>query len=947
VESIAWSFGDFTLLADRRLLMAGGLPVRLGGRALDVLIALVEYAGQFVSREELIARIWGARVVEEINLRVQVATLRRALGDDGRGAPQFIVNVPAKGYCFVAPVARTARAPASSLERRGHAGVSLNAVPLVGRESAVAQLGDALGCSRVVTIVGPGGVGKSAVAFEVAAARMHRHADGVFHVDLSGLADVNVASARIAETLGASIGDPCSAEWVAGSLLDRHVLLLLDGCEGVIDFVALLAEEVLSKAPNAYLLTTSRESLRIPGEQVHRLAPLAVPPAETFDSPESVRSFASVQLFAERARAASGTFEPSTDEMRLMAKLCHRLDGLPLAIELAAHRVEHLGMAAILEQLDDGYDVLVDERRVDVSHQQSLRASFDWSFANLLPQEQQILCRLSVFAGSFSLASGTRLASADGGSVDDTARELIGQLATKSLVSVESARHGVHYRLLGETRAYAGARLHAQGDGPATCLKHAWLVVDLLEAADADQAIERSQAGAERYPFCLDEVRAALDWLSPRRGDDALRMRLLAASVQQWFQYSAIAEYCQRAEDALRRVCGPIEESDRVRVEAALGHARLHVHGPDADSLAASAQALALAGRVDDEEGRLMALTGLWLHHDLSGSHADALALAEAHEMLAASAANGTAIDLVGERNGAFNMPVGIGSGIAIDVMLLVSLMHVGRHAEARARGERTLTSSLLMPRNGVSAGPRLDQQAFAKTNLARLLWIQGLPERSLAMARAAVEVARRSMDDVMSCLCLHGLCVVALWAGEQGAATDAAHRLSELAARHQLGYWAAWARFDRSAVALEDGSPMRADWREPVCGVSQLELMATLATDLPEPEVLRRAETGQAPWCEPEVLRARGCQLARLETEHGRQRALALFDRALSLARAQGALSWELRAATSIATVSDQSREAPMAIELLNSTLGRFTEGFSTPDLRHAHELLERLRSQ
>jgi predicted ATPase/DNA-binding winged helix-turn-helix (wHTH) protein len=947
VETIAWSFDKFTLLADRRLLMAEGLPVRLGGRALDVLIALVEYAGQFVSRDELISRIWGTRVVEEINLRVQVATLRRLLGDDGRGDPQFILNVPTKGYCFVAPVTRIGKARVIAPVQRTTADLPTPLATLVGRDATVWKLVDELRSSRIVTIVGAGGVGKSAVAVKVAGVAAHRHPDGVVHVDLSGLADVHVASDRIAAALGSSGEVPRVAEWIVGALRERQMLLLLDGCEGVIDLVALLAEEIQGKASRATLLATSREPLRIPGEQVHRLGPLDVPPPDAIDAPDMALSFSAVQLFLERTCTGSGDFDPSAADILLMSELCRRLDGIPLAIELAAHCMAHIGLAGILEQLDDGFDVLVDERRVDAPHHQSLRASFDWSFANLIPQEQRILCRLSVFAGAFSLASGAHLASAEGSEEDGTARELIGQLATKSLVSVESGPGGVQYRLLGATRACARARLRAHADDSCMRLRHAKWVIGMLATLDELQVTQGTPTDLSRAASAIDDVRVALDWLSKQGDSEALRIGLLAASVQCWFRLSALVEYCDRAEQALDSAWALAVNHDRVRVMAALGHARLHAFGPDAQALATSEQAVVMAGQLGQRDARLVACWGLWFGRCLSGQHADALQLAQMHDAIAAPETPATSIAVVTDKHETLIVSTGVKLCVTSDVMLLVSLTNVARHAEARACGERALAGTLLMPIDGACAGSQLENEAVGKASLARLLWIQGLPERSLAMASDAVDVARKASDDLALCFCLHELCVIALWTGELASATDAATALSDLATKHQLGYWEAWARFDRAAIAFTGERRMRPDWRDSICGAPQLELMTTLSTDLPEPEVLLRADAGQAPWCEPEILRARGCQAALLETEQGRQKALGLFERALQLARDQGALAWELRAATSIASVSNQPREASMAIELLTNTLSRFTEGFDTPDLVHAQESLQKLNSK
>lgn len=946
MDAIAWNFGKFTLLTDRRLLMAEGLPVRIGGRALDVLIALVELAGQFVSRDELIQKIWGTRVVEEINLRVQVATLRRMLGDDGRGVPRFILNVPTRGYCFVAPVTRIGTSRVAPSEHTMVAGSPIGLATLVGRDATVWKLVDELRTCRLVTIVGPGGVGKSAVAIKVAGAVAHRHPDGVIHVDLGGLRDAHVARDRIEMALGGSADVAHVTESIASALRGRKALLLLDGCEGVVDLAALVAERIQSNAPEVQVLATSCEPLRIPGEQAHRLGPLDVPPLDAA-SPDQALSFPSVRLFLDRMCTGNGDFDPSADDILRMATLCRRLDGMPLAIELAAHRAAHLGLADIQQQLADGFDVLVDERRMEAPHQESLRASFDWSFANLRQQERAVLCRLSVFAGGFSLASGALVASGPEAEGDDTVRELVGQLATKSLLSVGSGQGGVRYRLLDATRAYARERLQGLADASSTRLRHARWVIDLLGDDDAEPETPRSSFKPARSAWVLEEVRTAYDWLTQHLDGSALRMKLLAASVPHWFGLSAVAEYGERAAQAL--LGHPISaiDGDRIRVMIALGQARLHSTSPDAETLAASREAVSMAESQGLQDDSLAALWGAWLACSLSGCHSEALDIALKYEAIVASMPTVHVIGVVTEKHETLVVSAEAVAAIASDVMLLVGLMNQGRHAEARAHGERVAASSLLMPTNGARNGSLMDNEAVGRSSFARLLWIQGLPEKALAMAREAVEVARRAIDDLATCFCLHGLCVIALWCGDLEVADQAARALGDLARLHRLGYWNSWARFDDAAVAFVGGDPLRVDWREPNCGAPQLELMATLGIEHPDDETLVRADEGHAPWCEPEVLRVRGIQAALLETEQGRQKALALFERALQLARFQGALAWELRTVTSIASVSIQPGELTMAIDLLTRTLDRFTEGFSTRDVRQAASLLEELHSK
>jgi len=346
------SFGPFRLLAAQRLLLEGERPVRLGGRAFDILTALVERAGEVVGKAELMARAWPKTFVEEANLKFQVSALRRALGD-GQGDHRYVVTVPGRGYNFIAPIRleEPSSAPPPIAQREMH-NLPLALARMIGREEAVTVLDLGLSRHRLVTIVGPGGVGKTTVALAVAEHVAAAYQDGVWLVDLAPLSDGRLVPSAVATVLGlvSRGGDPVAA--LVAALRDSRALLLLDNCEPVIDAAASLAAAILSGTPSVSILATSREPLRVVGEQEYRLGPLRSPETSSELTAAKAAAFPAVQLFVERVRAVVDDFALTDANAPLVAEICRRLDGLPLAIEFAAARVVVLGIEGLAARLD-------------------------------------------------------------------------------------------------------------------------------------------------------------------------------------------------------------------------------------------------------------------------------------------------------------------------------------------------------------------------------------------------------------------------------------------------------------------------------------------------------------------------------------------------------------------------------------------------------------------
>src|SRR6266478_1331964 len=353
MDEHAISFGPYRLLAAQRLLLERDKPVRLGSRAFDILAALVERTGEVVGKEQLIARAWPQTFVEEANLKIQVSALRRALGD-GQGGNRYVITVPGRGYNFVAPVRReepSRASPPPTVASAVKHNLPFAVTRMIGREEAVAALVSRLSHQRLVTVVGAGGIGKTTVALAVAERMMASYEHGVWLVDLAPLGDPRLVPSAVATVLGLKIRteDPLAA--LVAAVRDNRMLLLLDNCEHVIDAVAGLAAAVLSGARGVSILATSREPLGAAGEREYRLGPLGSPQASDGLTAGEAAAFPAVQLFVERVTAIVEDFALTDANAPAVVQICRRLDGLPLAIEFVAPRVEVLGIEGLATHL--------------------------------------------------------------------------------------------------------------------------------------------------------------------------------------------------------------------------------------------------------------------------------------------------------------------------------------------------------------------------------------------------------------------------------------------------------------------------------------------------------------------------------------------------------------------------------------------------------------------
>lgn len=452
----ARSFGPFVLDTAAASLLRDGQTVLLAPRPFGLLCHLLDHAQMLVTKDALLDAVWGHRHVSESVLKGTVNTLRAALGDDAR-APQWIATVPRRGYRFIGVVRPVARAGVDSAAGAGMAGLAdasravdgaatgaalapvTNAgnLPaagpaLIGRDADLAALAGLMHGHRLVTLVGSGGIGKTRLALALATQRQGRGElpDGVWLVRLDALADSDALVATVARSLRLSAEAARSSDALAAALRTLRLLLVLDNCEHLLDAAALLVQTLLAQAPGLRLLVTSQEPLRMQAEQVWRVQPLACPPPGAAAQAED---YGAVALLLQRVRAQHPGFVLDASNRQAVCALCTGLDGLPLALELAAARVPLLGVAGVQARLQERLALLTQGPRDAAPRHRTLRAALDWSHALLTPDQRTVLRRLSVFAGSFSIDAAQAVAR-DADQPPWAVVDALGALVDKSLL---------------------------------------------------------------------------------------------------------------------------------------------------------------------------------------------------------------------------------------------------------------------------------------------------------------------------------------------------------------------------------------------------------------------------------------------------------------------------------------------------------------------------------
>ena len=819
---------------------------------------------------------------------------------------------------------------------------------MIGRDETMATLIFRLSRERLVTIVGPGGIGKSTLALAVAETMLSTYEHGVWFIDLAPLTDPHLVPSTVAAALDLEThaADPLPS--LVDSLRDNRMLLVLDNCEHVIEAVAGLAAMLLRSTLAISILATSREPLAVAGEHEYRLRPLANPLPSTILTMADALSFPAVQLFLERVSTVIDDLVLTDADAPLVVEICRRLGGLPLAIELAAARVEVLGIHGLAAHLDNSLQLLRTRSRTTMPRHQTIRAVLDWSYGLLSEDEKLLFRRIGVFASTFDLKAAASIAS-DVVLTPEDVVERLSDLVVKSLVTVYLDTPIPRFRLVETTRAYALEKLETSGEHKRLLRRGAEYARDRLERSQTTLEARPTADLLVSYGFWVENIRVVLDWAFSPEGDPSVGIALTAAVVPLWLHLSLVEECRVRVEQALAAFAASTNPDERLemRLYATQGALLIIARGAEADDSArAWTKTLALAECLDDAEYQLRALWGLWAFHVNRGGYRIPLELAEKFLDLAEKqpASNGS---VLGQR------------------MIGVSLYLRGDLTAARGHLERVIAEYVASDDRSHTLRFQFDPSVAARVFIAWILWLQGLPDQAIRAAEKAVEDARATDHPPSLCHALAlGACPIALLTGDLTAAERHVHMLADYSARYAIARWAAQGRAHRGVLLVKQGDDtaglalVRASLVEagPAGLVVGLMTFLTLST---EPlhragpldrqlhavrEAIELSVGMEEHWARAELLRVKGELLLLVDAPGAARVAEDHFRQALDWAQRQGALSWELRAATSFARLlRDQSRIAD-ARGLLLPVYNRFTEGFGTADLRSAKQLLDEL---
>ena len=924
------SFGSFELSIGSRLLTNGTTIVPLGARAMDLLIVLVEQPDKTVSRRTLIERVWPERGADQVSLRVQISALRKALAQSDPNR-QYIANVPGRGYRFTVPI--DSAPPAAESESASRSSLPARLTRMVGRKHIITAIQAKLAAQRFVTIVGPGGIGKTTVAVAIAHETRSDFKSQVCFVDLGSLGAASLVAPAVAASLGLVIQTDDVVPALVDRLLEVSTLLVLDGCEHVIDGVSALAEKLFQRVPTLHLLATSREAMRVEGEYVNELPALACPPDHAKGSAKDVLQYPAVQLLVDRVRAVRGHFELTDNDAPLAAAICHRLDGIALAIELVAGRVDIYGLGKTASLLDNGLNLSWVGRRTAKASHRTLDATLAWSYGLLDPAERLVLGRLAVFSGGFTFEAVLAVAADE--KVDESrVSDCIWELRSKSMIVARG--HESRLRLLDITRTFAGQRLGESHEQDLFRRRHALYFSDLFRQGPRTDASGRLRTLAAE----VDNLRAAMNWAFSVEGDAKIGVELAAASASTWMGMALLTECREWMAKAVSRLDAANSGTrQELVIQSALASCMMFTAGLTEDSYATWKKARGLAERLDDVEYQMDSLLVLWAHQIRLPNYIEAVELAERC---------GDVAERVGDR----------GAVATANYMRGVSYHHVGRLLQAETCLELSLHRDDEATRRSLINRFGYDRKVDAMGVLANLAWLRGSVDHARRLNRMSVAEARQ-LDHAVP------LCVALAWAGFDmhltspgDAETETlAIELVEHAGKHSVE---SYHGFGLSLQALcrirrgdiEAATTMLYSGLEKLStsryGVFNWIFQAELARSMVDAgraqeglEIFGRAriDLTQSHWYAPELRRIRG-ELASSNNE-GIAVCRQYFLSALELSAEQASLAWALRAATSLAIAEKSTTRKETAHNALQATLVKFREGFDTFDLKLATRVL------
>jgi predicted ATPase len=935
------SFGPFRLYATERVLEKNATALKIGSRALDILIMLLEHAPEVVGKRDLIRRVWGPLVVDDVSLRFHVAALRKQLAD-GDPALSYVKNIPGRGYCFAGAVRWTEAGPTPKAAQTTVSQLPRKPLLMVGRDNAVHELTTAVQKQRFVSIVGAGGIGKTTMALALAHRMLAEYNGAVYFLDLGAVEDSRLPASLLASQLGLMAISEQPLPVILTFLRERRALLVFDSCEHLIEPVATLTENIFRDAPHVHILVTSREALRAEGEQVHHLTPLACPPHTESLTALHALAFPAVQLFVQQVARSGHEFALTDADAPLVSEICGRLDGIALAIELAASCVSVHGVRGTAALLDRQFRLHWRGRRTALPRHQTLGATLDWSYNLLSPTEQLVLRRVAVFVAGFSLDAALDVVAESLGPAELT--ETLAMLVDKSLVTADGTAQ-MRYRLLDTTRAYAWQKLTASGEDLKIIRRHCEHIILTLGRYGAAIWTIPSPESVAFFVLNLSNLRAALEWSFSADGDRRLGAKLAGASACLFFQAGLLPECAAWTERAI----GALDTSSQgthleLELLACFATSYMITRGNVPAAHTALLRALQLAECLKTPPTQqLYFLLALFKWQVRSGDFRNLKELSAQLESVAKRISD-PAADAIAH------------------AYIAATHYLTGAHREVRWHVQIALGAPIHLSKLNQAS---VWQVRGIESTLAGSLWLLGYPAQAVAMSEYVVQQAENLNQPDALCYILIPCVIIYIEAGHWERAEQLIHRLAAIATKHELLTYVRVSVGWQGALAASRGEVLRGiellqtalaalhengyELYRPYLSLMLAEALAKAG----DRELAYRTICEAVSWAETrdrvlqlvELSRVKGdilISMSQTDVDEGE----ACLLQSLQLARDRGLLTLELRAGVSLARHWADRAQEDKALKLLDPIFNRFSEGFQMRDLVTAANLLKQLRS-
>jgi predicted ATPase/DNA-binding winged helix-turn-helix (wHTH) protein len=944
-EDGALSFGQFELQPYRRLLLRDRIPVKIGDRAFDLLDILIQRRGDVVAKEELIAHVWPNVFVHETNLKVNMSNLRRILGDTGQ-TPTYIATISGRGYQFIAPVVEKAGATVefSPALQNTESTVLPEICEVIGREKEIDDVVRWLEQRRMVTLVGPGGVGKTTVAIAAARGLMDAFPDGICFIDLSA----HDSEAQVADVVASSLGvrgNPIDAtRAIVESVGSRKKLIILDSCEHVIHSARALVSEIFQSDTASRILVTSRERIASREETVIQIGTLPVPQGNGALSAEEALRFASVELLVARAREWND-FSFHSAQANAIAAICRSLDGLPLALEIAASQFDKHEPVEIVSMLDEHLASFDNWNANAPSRQRTLRATLDWSYRLLSADEAVIFRFLSIFAGSFDLESALAVL----GPLGFDAYQItigLGALVGKSLVAAHADDVSLSYRLLDSARLYAAEQAKRDDRIGLVWDSYASHLVTLFARAEDELMWRKTSEWRAQYGPRLNDLRQALDWCFGRGGRPDVGTRLTTSALVLWDEFSNVTEAQPRIVQAL--AYAESRDLDVMSLaKLAFAHAWYLMYAKQIPPESVEAWKLAIdyAQRSGELLLHLRALWGFAGYLCHTGRYERTLAILDDYRRLAVAGEQWAALP-------------------DCDWLYAVAEIYLGRLTSARDRLEKLEPNNPLISSKTHLARIVVDRSMMLRTYLSLALWVTGKPERALAIAQE-VSTFDKDIRHLVSQIChaAWSRLPIAFWNDDLAALSTYTAKIRSYLEIENIQVWHPVHRFHQALVDYHDGDKqaLRA-MRDAIDDLIESNLIvrvpsylgllseALLREDRLDDarstirEALALADRHREAWTTPELLRiSANIGLATGDKPGGLEELWRARHHALDI----GAIFFALRASNDLADAYLADGQPQRAIGCLQPIFAHYTEGFATHDLVRSSRLLDRARTE